>query len=185
MSKNRILYFAGNALIVLSLCGLIYTIYPIISIYFFSPSLPSGPISASFYLSIPKIHAYSEVVPNIEPWDEEIYNEALKKGVAHAKGSYFPGDGKTIFLFAHSSGSPWEITHRNTIFLRLGELKKNDKILVDFKGKRYIYAVFDKKEVSPRDVEYIKNTESNFLILQTCTPLGTSLRRLLIFAIPA
>ncbi len=171
----------------MSICGLIYTLYPVVLIYFFPPSQLSHSqlISKEFYVSIPKIHAYSEVIKDVDPWNETIYSEALKKGVAHAKGSYIPGVGKTVFLFAHSSGSPWQITHQNTIFLRLGELKKYDKIHLDFKGKRYMYTVFDKKEVDPNNIEYLKNPEKNLLILQTCTPLGTSLKRLLIFAVPA
>lgn len=119
--------------------------------------------------------------PNVDPWNEAVYKEVLKHSVAHARGTALPGEKKTIFLFAHSSGSPWEITHSNTVFLRLGELKKNDTILIDYKGERFKYSVTYKKEVWPQDTRYL-NSEENILILQTCTPLGTSIKRLLVFA---
>lgn len=185
MYKNKIYKYVGNLLIALSLCGLTYTIYPIFSIYFFPSKAPDfSPNSNKYYISIPKIHAYSEVIPNVEPWDQKEYSRELKRGIAHAKGTFFPGDSKTIFLFAHSSGSPWELTHQNTIFLRLGELNQDDIILIDYKSERFKYKVYDKKVVSPNDTKYLINTEINHLILQTCTPLGTSLKRLLIFAVP-
>jgi LPXTG-site transpeptidase (sortase) family protein len=184
MDKKGVLYYLGNFFIIMSLVGFVYIAYPVILIYFFPPSPPlqTQLIRDGFYLSIPKIHAYSEVVANVDPWKESVYKEALKKGVAHAKGTYLPGEDKTIFLFAHSSGSPWEITHQNTVFLRLGELEKNDLVLIDYKKKRYQYTIYDKKEVSPTDTDYLKNIDKDIVILQTCTPIGTSLKRLLIFA---
>jgi LPXTG-site transpeptidase (sortase) family protein len=152
--------------------------------YLFPPVSPlkANFISKGFFLSIPKIHAYSVVLPNVDPGNEDVYTQALKQGIAHAKGTALPGEKGTVFLFAHSSGAPWEITHENTLFLRLPELVRNDMVLLDYKGKRYKYIVIDKKEVWPQDVQYLKYTKNNVLILQTCTPLGTSLKRLLVFA---
>lgn len=186
MKKRKAAYYLGNILILLSLTGFIYTIYPILQIYLFPVPSPakSEIISDGFFISIPRIHAYSEVIPNVDPWNEKIYNSALKKGVAHARGTYLPGEDKNIFLFAHSSGAPWEITHTNTIFLRLSELEKDDYIYLDYAKKRYGFKVISKKEINPSETQYLTNFKDNKLILQTCSPIGTSLKRLLIFAEP-
>jgi sortase A len=185
MKKQRVFYHIGNLFIVISLFGFTLTFFPLISAYIFPPNAPANTIAAkksSFSIAIPKIHAYADVLPNIDPWNEKIYQEALKKGVAHAKGTKLPGEPGTSFLFAHSSGTPWGLTRENTLFLRLGELTNGDTILVSYKSKLYNYTVFDKKEVWPNEVKYLKETKEDQLILQTCTPIGTALKRLLVFA---
>ena len=87
---------------------------------------------------------------------------------------------------------PWEMTRYNTIFLRLGELSVGDEIVITRNGKELKYTVSDKKEVDPSEVNYLLQTDKTEprlnrgkLILQTCTPIGTALKRLLIFADPA
>jgi LPXTG-site transpeptidase (sortase) family protein len=136
------------------------------------------------FITIPKIKAQSPVIENVDPWNEAAYGEALKHGVAQAKGTSLPGQHGTVYLFAHSSGLPWDLTHFNTIFLKLGELQNGDKILIRRNGKDYPYKVTDKKEVDPSEVQYLLDTKKTQLVVQTCTPIGTSLRRLLIFAAP-
>lgn len=170
----------------LSVLGFLYTVYPLLIIYLIPPPPPTltQSFSRGFFISIPRIHAYSEVIANVDPWNEENYNKALTKGVAHARGTYLPGENKTVFLFAHSSGSPWQLTHTNTVFLRLGELQKNDSILVDYNGKRFVYKVTEKKEINPSEINHLTQVNNNKLLLQTCTPIGTALKRLLIYADP-
>ncbi len=184
--RHTFFYYLSTFLIIFSVVGFFFTFYPLIKIYFF----PS-PISAveakdfNFYLIIPKIHAQGEVIENVDPSNQEEYDTALKKGIAHAKGTSLPGQHGTIFLFAHSSGAPWEITRYNTIFLRLGELQENDRITLYYKAKKFDYKVITKKEVWPNETQYLQPAEKDELILQTCTPIGTDLKRLLIFAVPA
>lgn len=173
----------GNILIISSVVLFIYIYLPIISLYLLTQK-PQTLSDKSFFINIPKIDAYSPILENIDPWDKKIYKEALKKGVAHAKGSSLPGDGKLIFLFAHSSDNPLFITRYNTVFFRLGELETDDLINITKDGKEYKYLVYDKREVWPNEVEYLKNVDENILIVQTCTPIGTDLKRLLIFARP-
>lgn len=184
MKKSSLfLRHLGTSLIVLSLLGFSLFAYPLLRIYLFPPVL-TPPGMKGTYLTIPKIHASSPVVLGVDPFNEAIYKEALHEGVAHAKGSSLPGSSGTSFLFAHSSGNPWELTKYNTIFLRLPELVTGDMILLTVDGKRYKYKVKSKKEVSPSAVSYLVASSKDQLILQTCTPIGTSLNRLLIFATP-
>lgn len=182
--SNKLLFHIGNLLILLSLIGFTYTLYPIARIYLFPQDTPPARFQKGTFLNIPKIHAFAPIIENVNPWNETEYDTALKRGVAHAKGTSLPGEKGTIFLFAHSSGMPWNITWSNTIFLRLGELQKGDYILIIKNGKQYKYKTKDKKEVWPNEVNYLLKTTSDQLILQTCTPIGTSLKRLLIFAVP-
>ena len=188
---KKILYHLGNTLILLSILGFSYTLYPIARIYLFPPTINSMPSQKGIFLTIPKIHAQAPIIQNVNPWNEAEYSQALKEGIAHAKGTALPGEkglpaGQTgtIFLFAHSSGSPWEITWHNTIFLRLVELQKGDNIEITKNGQKYLFKVREKKEVWPSEVNYLLETKKNELILQTCIPIGTSLKRLLIFADP-
>lgn len=183
--KKNIGRYLGNGLMFLS-CGIfLFLGYPILKTYLFpTPFYESKMPLEAFTLYIPKIKAVSPIIEQVSPWNESEYHNALKKGVAHAEYTGLPGDGKTTFLFAHSSGMPWEQVYYNTIFLRLGELQKGDEIVIDRKKKRFYYQVIDKKEVWPNEVNYILDINKDQLILQTCTPIGTSLKRLLIFAKP-
>lgn len=181
--KNGSPYYFANTIIIASLLSLAITFYPLLSVYVF-PSDPSQAVAANgLFISIPKIHAYAPIIENVDPFNEEEYKKALEKGVAQAKGTFLPGEKGTSFLFAHSTAPPWEITRYNTVFLRLGELKKDDTIIIAHDGKELKYIVTDKKTVWPNEVNYLLHTSKTQLILQTCTPIGTSLQRLLIFAI--
>jgi LPXTG-site transpeptidase (sortase) family protein len=172
----------GTFLMISGVCLLGYIYFPIVRTYFFpTPSPVQAAIeSDEYWLEIPKINAAAPVINNVNPWDEAQYKEALKDGIAHAKGSALPGKGKT-YLFAHSSDYPWNITRYNTAFFKLHELQTGDEIVIKNGKKELVYIVSDKKEIWPTEVEYIKNQTAD-LILQTCTPIGTDLKRLLIFA---
>ncbi len=181
MFSKPLTYYLGNGLIAVSLLILAVIYLPILRAYL--PPDKSALANSSFIISIPKINAYAPVVENVDPWNESDYKEALKHGVAQAKGFALPGAHGPIYLFAHSSDYPWNITRYNTVFLRLGELKNGDQISILKDGKTYDYQVTDKKEVWPDQVEFLKSTQDQ-LILQTCTPIGTAFKRLLIFAKP-
>lgn len=141
-------------------------------------------VKSTYSIEIPKIKAYAPIIANVDPWTKENYSEALTKGVAQAKGFADFGEKGTIFLFAHSSLPPWQITRANTAFLRLDDLKVGDEIIVKKFAETYHYKVVDKKKIWPDDVAAITNEVEDQIILQTCTPLGTDLQRLLVFAKP-
>jgi len=136
-----------------------------------------------FSIIIPKIGANSKVIPNVDPSDENVYLSALEKGVAHAQGTAFPGEGGHVFLFAHSTDYFWNVNDYNAVFYLLYKLEFNDEIDLFYKNQRIVYRVLDKKVVDPSEVEYLtKKTDGEFLTLQTCWPLGTTLKRLMVFA---
>lgn len=180
--KKPLTYYIGNALILLSLAGFSYIGLPVLQAYLFPSQIP-GPESRAFALWIPKIHAAGKIIPNVDPWNETAYKAALKNGIALGKGFALPGQKGVMYLFAHSSGMPWELTHYNTVFLRLGELDKGDTFTIWYKGKEYHYKVTGKKTVDPQDVNAVTNERKDEVIIQTCTPIGTDWQRLLIYAV--
>lgn len=138
-----------------------------------------------FSIYIPKIDAKSRVIPNVDAGSPSAYLAALQEGVAHAKGTNFPGGGKTIFLFSHSTNSPLYYAQYNAIFYLLRNLEKGDRVVVYFVGKKFTYQVIDKVIATSSDTSWLEdNGQGERLILQTCDPPGTSWNRLLIVARP-
>lgn len=141
------------------------------------------PQNTDFSIVIPKIGANSNIISNVNSANEAEYSNALLKGVAHALGTTFPGEGGHIFLFAHSTDYFWNIGSYNAVFYLLSKLEKKDEVNLFYKGQRYRYQVVSKQIVDPSQVEYItRKTNKEFLTLQTCWPPGTTLKRQLIFA---
>ena len=141
------------------------------------------PVDPNFSIVIPKIAANAKILANVDPTDEKIYLPALQKGVAHAQGTAFPGEGGHIFLFAHSTDYFWNVGAYNAVFYLLGKLEKGDEVNIFYKGQRFVYKVIAKKIVDPKQVEYLtRKSNKEFLTLQTCWPPGTTLKRLLVFA---
>lgn len=174
----------GNFFLVISLLSFFLFFYPVISAYLFPKQIKKESELKGNFLTVPKISAQAPIYFNVDPWKENVYKPVLKKGVAHAKGTALPGKRGSVFIFAHSSGNPLEITNYNTVFLRLGELKKGDDVLVRYNNKTFKYKVTEQKIVWPNEVGFLTRQTKDQLILQTCWPIGTSLKRLLVFAVP-
>lgn len=142
------------------------------------------PVDPEFGIVIPKINANARVISNVNTSDEKSYLDALKHGVAHAEGTAFPGEGGHIFLFAHSTDYFWNVGTYNAIFYLLYKVEKGDEIDMFYRNQRYVYRVIDSKIVDPTQVEYLtRKSNKEFLTLQTCWPPGTTLKRLLVFAV--
>lgn len=134
-----------------------------------------------FSIYIPKINLSSNIIANVDPNSQEAYEVELQNGVAHAKGSYLPSEGGSVFLFAHSTDTVFNILKYNAKFYAVKELSIGDEILIEFDHHKYRYVINNKMIVNPSDLEVVRGINSN-LILSTCYPPGTSLQRLIIFA---
>jgi LPXTG-site transpeptidase (sortase) family protein len=138
-----------------------------------------------FSLVIPKIDAKSNVIANVNASVEEEYKQALKQGIAHARGTYFPGQGKNIYLFSHSTDSSINVARYNAVFYLLKKLDEGDEVIVFFADKKYEYVVTEKLVVSSGDTKWLNEAGTKErLILQTCDPPGTTWKRLLVIAEP-
>lgn len=145
---------------------------------------PVTPVDSNFDIIIPKISANSRVIPNVDPYNEAIYQRALTKGVAQALGTSLPYEAGNMFLFSHSSVNFYEAKKYNSIFYLLYKLEIGDSIQIYYAGDKYDYVVTGKKIVDPKAVTYLdtRNFGDRTLTLMTCWPPGTSISRLLVQA---
>lgn len=144
------------------------------------------PKDTFFSIVIPKIGANAKIIPNVDPSNETEYLAALKQGVAHAKGSVFPGMIGTTYLFAHSTDNFWDVGRYNAVFYLLKDLNPGDKVSIFFKDRRYNYTVTENKITDANDISALINAQKTpeQLIMQTCWPPGTTLKRILVTAKP-
>lgn len=117
-------------------------------------------------------------------WNEfdELMNDALLEGVVHYPGTAEAGQDGNFFITGHSSNNFWEHSPFNTVFARLPEIEVGTEIQVSYEQKNYTYVVTEKKEVSPQDVSVLTQSNTPTMTLLTCTPVGTTLRRLVVTA---
>jgi len=144
------------------------------------------PIDPNFSILIPKVGANAKVFRNVDPGNPDVFLPILKEGVAHAAGTYLPGQKGNIYLFAHSTDNFWDVGRYNAIFYLLKDLNKDDEIVIFFQNVRHNYRVTKTEITSSSNVSYISHasTGKELLILQTCWPPGTTWQRLLVFAGP-
>jgi LPXTG-site transpeptidase (sortase) family protein len=144
-----------------------------------------SPISSQFGIVIPKIGANAAIIPNVDSGNQVEYLAALKAGVAHAKGTVFPGVPGNIYLFAHSTDAFWNVGRYNAVFYLLNKLENGDEIDIFYQGIRHKYRVINILTVDPSQTRYLTQLLSyEQLTLQTCWPPGTTLKRMLVMAIP-
>ena len=142
-------------------------------------------VSADPKLIIPKINVDVPVIYNVG-LDYNAEMAAMEKGVAHfapAGADSVPGQvGNTVFS-GHSSNDLFEPGDYKFVFSQLDKLQTGDTIYVNYNSVRYTYSVTKKQVVKPADVSALYGlTDKPYLTLITCTPLGTSLNRLLVTA---
>lgn len=186
----QILIGLGFLLIIVSLILFVFIFFPVAKVEIgYNLNKPKvninkiTPVDKNFGIVIPKIGANSKIVPNVDPYNSNIYQVALTKGVAQAKGTVTPDRIGNMFLFSHSSANILEASRYNSVFYLLSKLETNDEIYIYYKGTKYKYKVTDKKIVDAKDVSYLNpKSEIRTLTLMTCWPAGTTYKRLLVIA---
>lgn len=144
------------------------------------------PPDPNFSIIVEKIGASAPVIANVNAADKAVYDQALKRGVAHALGTSFPGQPGVSYLFAHSTDTIFNVPRFNAVFYLLKDMERGDKVVIFFNGRRFDYVVVERKITEPEDVSYFTlKTEEQILVLQTCYPPGTTWKRLLVIAKPA
>jgi sortase A len=143
------------------------------------------PKDPNFSIIVEKIGADAPIIPNVDASNKAAYTDALKRGVAHALGTSFPGEAGVTYLFAHSTDTIFNVPRFNAIFYLLNDLVPGDRVVIFFNNKRFDYAVTEKKITEPADVSYFTlKTSEQILVMQTCYPPGTTWKRLLVVAKP-
>lgn len=143
--------------------------------------------SKNMKLSISKLNIKDvNVTPNVDSFNEKVYDAALKKGLAHFKGTPLPGDGGNSFIYGHSAVESWFSSHPDyaeTIFSKLEKVEISDTIKIKKDGKTLIYTVQKKKITEPNDFDVISGmTGKETVTLMTCWPLGIGSQRLIVIA---
>lgn len=142
-----------------------------------------SPIDNIFGIVIPKLNINAKVIKDVDPFDQKSYQLALTKGIAHAKGTKYPGESGNTFIFSHSSENFFEATRYNSVFYLLQKLDLGDKIIAYYNNNKFEYKITEKKIIDAGEVDYLKNKSTEpTLTLMTCWPPGTDLKRLIVRA---
>lgn len=136
-----------------------------------------------FYISIPKL--------KIKDAKVETNAKTLSPDTAlgHYPGTSLPGEVGNAFIFGHSV-LPWFYNPNNykTIFSTLDDLQPGDEFTVTYNNKELTYRVETKEERLPDEVNPLAEIKPKYLnestmVLMTCSPAGTKLKRLLVNAV--
>ncbi len=186
------LIFVGASMLLSGIALFILTFFPVIKQeVLFRIAVKSKqdiakitPLDRKFGIVIPKIKANTKVIANVDPMKESVYQQALTKGVAHARGTVFPGQTGNTFIFAHSAGNWYVANQYNAVFYLLYKLSKGDEIDIYYENKLYIYKVRELKYINPKEINYLSAKTDGWktLTLMTCWPPGTTLKRLIVVA---
>lgn len=142
-------------------------------------------------LIIPKLHL---TVPLVSPPVDSLLREdwkqlekdiqaSLERGVVHYPGTAEPGQAGNFFVTGHSSNYVWAPGGYNAVLARLHELQPGDEYWVYYGGDKHRYVIERKKEVRPTDISVLDQPRDMRMgTLMTCTPVGTTLRRLIVIA---
>ncbi len=134
-----------------------------------------------FYISVPKLEIEKAVV------HKDSTEQDPKDFLGHLLGSALPGEvGGSIFIYGHST-FPWLFDPNNyrTIFSSLPKLEKGDYVYIQYPEKQWVYKVTGFKVKEPEGVNPYESVSDNApaqLVLMTCVPPGTRLRRLMVYA---
>lgn len=133
-------------------------------------------------LIINKLQITAPVNYDLSEVNETDFQIALRDGVVHYPDTGVPGQPGNVVIFGHSSNQVWAKGNYKFVFAALDKLQDNDQIILEHKGKRFIYKVTGHKIVKPTDLSVLNATTGHRLTLITCTPVGSNANRLIIEA---
>lgn len=134
--------------------------------------------------SVPLVNLSAENIQG-ENWSEleKQIQDGLRQGVVHYPGTAKPGQYGNVFITGHSSYYPWDPGQYKDVFALLGQLEVGDRYYIYYNQVKYTYEVREKFEVQPSNVAVLEQpTDEKISTLMTCTPVGTTLRRLILKA---
>lgn len=159
----------------------------------FSPAQFLGRTPVYTVVDVPPIEENHLVIPSIAVnapivWDVPVADSlnGLQQGVVQVSESYLPGEAGRTFIVGHSSGYWWFRNPWTSVFVLLDKLQDGDLIFLKSQAQTYAYRVVRREVVPPSRVDVIRDerVQINELALMTCTPVGTSLNRLVVYAEP-
>ncbi len=148
----------------------------------FDTSQTELPYVEEGHLLIPRINTDVPIIWQVKN-DEKNIQDNLQKGVIHLDGTALPGQLGNTFITGHSSNYIWAKGNYKNVFALLSRLAVGDLIYLKYNNNIYIYKTDSIRTVKPQDLSVLNKTDgAATLSLMTCTPLGTSLNRLIVKA---
>jgi len=142
--------------------------------------------NVKFQKIVQKIERYSLSIPKLKIENAEVSttDTDLTKHLINYGGTAIPPNKGTAVVFGHST-LPQLFNPENykTIFATLHQLKVGDQIQVNVANISYNYKIINIFIVDPSDISILEqNYNDSYLTLVTCTPPGTTWKRLIIRA---
>jgi len=134
-----------------------------------APAIPAGAPGLLGELIVPHLRIATAVVEGDDA-------RALRRGAGHLRGTAMPGDAGNVVLAGH----------RDTVFRRLGELQRGDRLRVTTVRGVFDYRVSRTLRVQPGDT-WILDRSAAALTLITCYPfdwIGAAPERWIVQAEP-
>lgn len=135
---------------------------------------------------VARIPTYTISIPTINIYDANVSTGDLNltEHLVNYPGTAVPPEKGTPVIFGHSTlPQLYDPLNYKTIFAKLYLLKNGDTILVSAEHKLYKYKVFQMIVVSADDTSvFTQEFDKSYLTLVTCTPPGTTWKRLVIKA---
>lgn len=131
----------------------------------------------SFYaISIPKLNIDNAIVSNVD--------NDLASHLVHFEGTALPPQKGNAVIFGHSTlPQLFNPKDYKTIFANAYKLTLNDKMTVTVSSVLYTYKIVSITVVDPSDTSiFYQDQDTSYLTLVTCTPPGTTWKRLIIKA---
>lgn len=142
----------------------------------------TNPIVAKSDFNFQKLGIIAPVTWDVNYNEKEIQT-SLQNGLSHLKGSSRPGENGTIILTGHSSNFAWAKGDYKTVFAPLLKSNLEDEIVINYQGKDFTYKVSQVYEVEPTRIDLLSSRDDVSLRLITCTPLGSTRKRLIVEAV--
>lgn len=145
------------------------------------PTLATGQAD---YLWIPDREIEAPVI-YVDEVSEEVFQEALARGVVHYPNTALPGELGNPYIFGHSSDYFWKPGDYKTIFAPLVDIPLDTEVrITDHQGELFIFKVIETKIVGPKEVSVLdqQNYERKLVTLQASYPIGTALKRYIVIA---
>lgn len=131
---------------------------------------------SQYFISIPKI--------NIEKATVATSDTNLAKHLVNYPGTGIPGKNGNAVIFGHSTlPQLFNPKDYKTIFANVYKLKNGDDIFAVINNVTYSYKIFKIIVVDPTDTSaFVQDYDNSYITLVTCTPPGTTWKRLIVKA---
>ncbi|HSX41127.1 MAG TPA: class D sortase [Candidatus Saccharimonadales bacterium] len=146
-----------------------------------APSNNSTAVGPDPVIDIAKINVHAPIAFAHSNTESDIQKD-LEGGVVHYANTALPGTTGNSVIFGHSSNDWWEPGNYKFVFVLLDKLAVGDTFTINYNSKQYLYKVAEVKVVEPTDLSVLNQTSDAEVTLITCTPPGTSWKRLIVRA---